>query len=68
MSHELSRAPGARVWQRNYFEHVVRDERALQAIRRYIVQNPLRWHLDRYNAGREGPDPLAAEIWDMMRE
>jgi hypothetical protein len=60
--------PGTPVWQRNYYEHVIRDEGALHAIRRYIVENPLRWHLDRYNADREGPDPLAAEIWRMMQE
>lgn len=33
-----------RVWQRNYYEHVIRDDRALWAIRRYIVTNPTRWH------------------------
>jgi hypothetical protein len=60
--------PGTPVWQRNYYEHIIRDEGALHAIRRYIVENPLRWHLDRYNADREGPDPLAAEIWRMMQE
>jgi len=59
---------GGPVWQRNYYEHIIRDERALHAIRRYIVENPLRWDLDRYNAAREGPDPLAAEIWHMMQE
>jgi len=64
----MRRTPGAPVWQRNYYEHIIRDERALHAIRRYIAENPLRWHLDRYNAAREGPDPLAAEIWHMMQE
>ncbi|NOZ29768.1 MAG: transposase [Chloroflexi bacterium] len=60
--------PGAPVWQRNYYEHIIRDDRALDAIRRYIVQNPVRWHLDRYNAERVAPDPWAEEIWRMMRE
>jgi len=36
-------------WQRGYYEHVVRDERARDAVRRYIRQNPLRWSLDRDN-------------------
>lgn len=31
-----------RLWQRNYYERIVRDERALQAIRTYIEQNPMR--------------------------
>ena len=38
-----------RVWQRNYHEHIVRNERELNAIRRYILNNPLKWALDRDN-------------------
>jgi putative transposase len=47
--------PG-RLWQRNYYEHIIRDVGAnggatsrspLQRIREYILTNPLRWHLDR---------------------
>ncbi len=63
---ELRGTPGARVWQRNYYEHIIRNERALNAIRRYIVENPLRWHLDRYNPDRQGTDPMAREIWDLI--
>lgn len=36
----------ARFWQRNYYEHVIRSETELHAIRRYIRENPLRWALD----------------------
>jgi hypothetical protein len=36
-------------WQRGYYEHVVRNERELDAIRLYIRQNPLKWVLDRDN-------------------
>ena len=46
--------PGAPVWQRNYYEHIIRNDRALNAIRHYITENPLRWHLDRYNPERQG--------------
>lgn len=35
--------PGARVWQRNYYEHVVRDDEGLERIRAYIRDNPLAW-------------------------
>ncbi|MFA9489907.1 MAG: transposase [Anaerolineales bacterium] len=35
--------PIFKVWQRNYFEHVIRDEREMTAIRRYISENPIRW-------------------------
>jgi putative transposase len=31
------------IWQRNYYEHVVRDEHALDRLRRYIFENPIRW-------------------------
>ena len=34
---------GQPVWQRNYYEHVVRSEEDLDGIRRYILDNPLKW-------------------------
>ena len=34
---------GATVWQRNYYEHVIRNETALHDIRQYIVHNPAKW-------------------------
>lgn len=40
-------------WQRNYYEHVIRNEKELERIRDYIATNPLRWHLDRENPDRE---------------
>lgn len=43
---EIRNSPGEKVWQRNYWDRVVRNERALQAINRYIQNNPLKWHLD----------------------
>ena len=52
----LRGTPGARVWQRNYYEHIIRNERALNAIRRYIAENPQRWHLDRHNPTATVPD------------
>jgi putative transposase len=35
--------PGRRVWQRNYYEHIVRNGADLERIRRYISTNPIRW-------------------------
>ncbi len=43
--------PGAPVWQRNYYEHVVRNEDDLHEIREYIVNNPAKWPDDKYNPG-----------------
>lgn len=48
--------PGAPVWHRNYYEHVIRDEKSLDRIREYIFYNPLRWDLDRENPKARGED------------
>ncbi len=45
----LRGTPGAPVWQRNYYEHILWDENDLARVRRYIADNPLRWALDREN-------------------
>ena len=45
----LRRTPGGRVWQRGYYERIVRNERELNAIRNYIRENPQRWEEDRDN-------------------
>ncbi len=37
---------GIPVWQRNYYEHVIRDESDLNSLREYIVNNPMNWQLD----------------------
>jgi len=46
---ELRHTIGASIWQRNYFEHVIRDEESLNRIRQYILDNPARWDFDREN-------------------
>jgi REP element-mobilizing transposase RayT len=38
-----------RLWQRNYYEHVIRDDASLNLIRQYIIDNPLRWAEDEEN-------------------
>jgi putative transposase len=40
---------GAVLWQHNYYEHIIRNDRELNNIRWYIVNNPLNWQLDRDN-------------------
>jgi len=44
--------PGAPVWQRNYYERVIRDERELTAIRQYIADNPAKWAEDENHPSR----------------
>jgi len=51
----LSRS-GQSLWQRSYYEHVIRTEESLSRIREYIATNPLRWQLDRENPRRKGED------------
>jgi putative transposase len=43
------RTPGEKVWQRNYYERIVRNEEELNAIRTYIACNPGAWDEDREN-------------------
>ncbi len=50
---EIHRTPGTPVWQRNYYERVIRDERELAAVREYIALNPLKWELDHENPGSQ---------------
>jgi hypothetical protein len=41
-----------RLWQRNYYEHIIRDDESLNSIREYITNNPLQWEMDRENPVR----------------
>ena len=38
-----------RLWQRNYYERVIRDNRELDGAREYIANNPMQWELDAEN-------------------
>lgn len=38
--------PDTPIWQRNYYEHIIRNETALAQIRQYITDNPRRWEND----------------------
>lgn len=44
--------PGTSVWQRNYYEHIIRDDAAFDRIRQYIIENPARWADDPENPMR----------------
>ena len=51
--------PG-RLWQRNYYEHVIRNEEELDRVRQYIVDNPARWEHDPENPDSVGADAVGA--------
>ncbi len=55
-------------WQRNYYDHIVRNERELNAIRRYIRDNPLRWALDRDNPQNANRLPPPARVEEYLAE
>jgi REP element-mobilizing transposase RayT len=49
------------VWQRNYYDHVIRDEESLNRIRQYLLDNPIRWASDPENPQAAAPE--RADIW-----
>jgi len=46
---QMRATPGMPVWQRNYYEHIIRNEDKLNEIREYIVGNPIKWAEDENN-------------------
>jgi putative transposase len=42
----LRGTPGGACWQRDYYEHVIRDEAELARVREYVQSNPAQWALD----------------------
>ena len=39
-----------KIWQRNYYEHIIRDEKSYQNISNYIINNPAKWMEDKFNS------------------
>jgi hypothetical protein len=44
---QIRNTPGTKLWQRNYWEHIVRNEDELNSIQQYIIDNPAKWESDR---------------------
>lgn len=42
----LPNAPGHPIWQRNYYEHILRNEESLNQMRAYVASNPVKWAED----------------------
>ena len=61
---ELRGTPGATVWQRNYFERVIRNDNEMHRIREYIFNNPAQWELDRENPNNPYAGKYEPEIAD----
>ena len=58
----------AKFWQRNYYDHIIRNERELHAIRRYIRDNPAQWALDRDNPNNLRRLPLPTRVEDYLAD
>ncbi len=44
---ELRNTPGKPVWQRNYYDRILRDDQDSDNLAEYIATNPLRWRVDK---------------------
>jgi putative transposase len=53
VKNEKWRPFGGRFWQRNYYEHIIRDENDLTRICEYIISNPANWHNDKNNPAKK---------------
>jgi putative transposase len=42
----MNHTPGAVLWQRNYYEHIIRNDQEWESISRYIIANPINWVKD----------------------
>jgi|GEM_PF-899802 len=67
---EMRNTRGVAVWQRNFYEHIIRNEGSLHRIREYIQNNPFQWAFDRENpnmlescAQTRGSAPTRHEPW-----
>ncbi|MEX0662891.1 MAG: transposase [Balneolaceae bacterium] len=47
---------GHRFWQRNYYEHIIRNDKSLHHIRNYIINNPLKWQADSFHTNNSQHD------------
>jgi hypothetical protein len=51
------------LWQRKFYEHIIRNEASLNRIRQYILDNPAQWTFDRENPLAVAPEPEG--IWQV---
>ncbi len=41
------------IWQRDYYEHIIRDEKAYRNISNYIINNPKKWEVDKFHKSKK---------------
>ncbi len=62
-TNELCGSTGT-AWQAGFYEHIIRNDKELEATRRYIEFNPLKWALDRENLSATEGD--STEPWETV--
>jgi len=50
---ELCGMAGTRIWQRNYYEHIILSDKSYRRIREYIADNPKNWVKDKLHPGSD---------------
>ena len=58
----------AKFWQDNYYEHIIRSDRELNAIRQYIIDNPINWSVDRDNLDNKNKLPPPTSVNDYLKD
>ena len=58
----------AKFWQGNYYEHIIHNDRELNAIRQYIIDNPMNWNLDRDNLENIRKLPPPEKVEDYLED
>jgi len=57
----IKQIPGTKLWQRNYYEHIIRNENDYNRIYEYTQNNPLQWELDSLHPNNVGADSISAQ-------
>ena len=65
---KLLNRSGQKFWQRNYYEHIIRNKYSLEQIQEYVHYNPLKWELDRENPNRKGVDKFDGWLYGKNRQ
>jgi len=63
----MRHTPGSSLWQRNYYERVIRNEDELNRLRQYIPDNPAQWDIDENNPDRQKGRPSCSKTFLLER-
>ena len=58
----------AKFWQGNYYEHIIRNDIELNAIRQYILDNSINWNKDRDNLENQRRLPPPQNVGDYLQD